>query len=398
MSNVCYPPTGPSSLLRYLHMEASRYTNQSDPVAVLTKLSNAMIEYIRLHRMIFGDYKREMMPRPLPNEMHLINGTIGEFLRRHNIEILDALFRTTFSAQGYGNLDDRAALYGLMYVTPRRLLRLLETFVDSSYMGDNYILERGFLAFWAEVIDKARLNVRLNQSISYIIRTPGEVNIYFNDNTKTGTMETFDFLIISRDMGKVLNILDTSWIERQIFNHLQSSFMTSSLIDTNFGKRGPIPRSYYMFNLERRVDHSVLYHEDSYSVLHDIRGANYSRGVIPGGYDGELYQSIVVRQYGDSYPSAADINKGFLRHANEFGITHGLVLARKSWNYFTRFSPQHVSAGLVWDIFTLQGFKNTWYTGPSVCFDSIDSVIDYNNLVLEHVHKIPQREKKPEKF
>ena len=35
-----------------------------------------------------------------------------------------------------------------------------------------------------------------------------------------------------------------------------------------------------------------------------------------------------------------------------------------------------------WDVFALQGFHRTWYAGASVCFESVKSVMEYNNLLL----------------
>ncbi|XP_033760783.1 polyenoic fatty acid isomerase-like [Pecten maximus] len=380
-----WPNSGrPDNILHYLLIDATQTQNVSDPVLVLNLLSDAIMRYITIHREIFGDYQGVLMRRPRTNDMWLVNGTIEDFLTRNGLTILETLFRVLYTAEGYGYLDKSAALYGLMSVTPKRLLRFIESMVDPTDIGDSYILERGFSELWSEIASKANLNVRLNQNISFIIRTPENVNVYYNNTEDTGNMDTYDFLIIARDMSKVLGIVDTSWIERQIFSHLTPSFMTSSLIDTNFGRRGPMPRAYYMYNTKSGADHSVLYHEDSYSILRNIQGPKYSRGVIPGSYDGELYQSIVVRQYGDAFPSTEDINTGFLNHANLYGITHGLVLARKTWHHFPRFSPVDVAAGVLWDIFTLQGHKNTWYIGSSVCLDSLNSVIDYNNLVLQY--------------
>ncbi|XP_021360067.1 uncharacterized protein LOC110454720 isoform X2 [Mizuhopecten yessoensis] len=371
-------------LLPYLLFDANQRSNDSNPLTALNLLSEAVMTYVRIHRQIFGDYDGLLMPRPLTPEMQMVNGTIEDFLKRNDLSMLETPFRVLYTAQGYGDIDKRAALYGLMYVTPKRLLRLIESFIDLSNRGDTYILERGFSALWAEIVNKANLDVRVNRNISYIIRTPGKINVFYDGTAEAETMEVYDFLIVARDMSKVLGIVDTSWIERGIFSHLTPSFMTSSLIDTNFGRRAPMPRAYYMYNIKSRANHSVLYHEDSYSILHNIQGTNYSRGLIPGGYDGEMYQSIVVRQYGDSFPSEDDIKSGFLNHANLYGITHGLVLARKTWNYFSKFGPAEMAAGLLWDIFTLQGHKNTWYIGSSVCFDSLNNVIDYNNLILQH--------------
>ena len=41
--------------------------------------------------------------------------------------------------------------------------------------------------------------------------------------------------------------------------------------------------------------------------------------------------------------------------------------------------------GRLWDVFSMQGRSRTWYIGSSVSFESIRSVMEYNNLLVRNM-------------
>lgn len=51
--------------------------------------------------------------------MKLIGGTFKEFLERNNMLILTPIFEASTTVQGYGNIHSTAALYGLLWNTPK---------------------------------------------------------------------------------------------------------------------------------------------------------------------------------------------------------------------------------------------------------------------------------------
>ena len=42
-----------------------------------------------------------------------------------------------------------------------------------------------------------------------------------------------------------------------------------------------------------------------------------------------------------------------------------------------------MAEGRIWQVFNMQGTKRTWYAGSSVGFESVRSVLSYNNLLLK---------------
>ena len=69
----------------------------------------------------------------------LIKGTFEEFLHRNNLIILSPLFHASHTVQGYGHIDEIAALYGLMWNTPNVMLALKGRVLGKTNTGINVI-------------------------------------------------------------------------------------------------------------------------------------------------------------------------------------------------------------------------------------------------------------------
>ena len=67
----------------------------------------------------------------------LVSGTFKEFLDRNNLDILAPLFYMVFTAQGYGHIDEIAALYGLMWNTPKMMQALVRGLEGREKNGTN---------------------------------------------------------------------------------------------------------------------------------------------------------------------------------------------------------------------------------------------------------------------
>ena len=59
------------------------------------------------------------------------------------------------------------------------------------------------------------------------------------------------------------------------------------------------------------------------------------------------------------------------------------IMKQINWEYFYRWTPAEMAEGRIWQVFDMQGTKRTWYAGSSVGFESVRSVISYNNLLLK---------------
>ena len=82
---------------------------------------------------------------------------------------------------------------------------------------------------------------------------------------------------------------------------------------------------------------------------------------------GELESNEMVKSH---------YEKGFNTSSLEF-------LKTITWEYFYKWSPTELSNGNHWRVFNIQGLHRTWYAGASVSFESVKSVMEYNNLLLK---------------
>lgn len=107
-------------VLQQKHPQMSAVDLQAYVVGLVSK-------YIIVHRSLFGMYIGDLMPEPKPSIMHAIRGSFMDFLVRNKLEDLQDLFIATFSLQGYGQLDEVPALYGLMWHSPTFMQELVLT-------------------------------------------------------------------------------------------------------------------------------------------------------------------------------------------------------------------------------------------------------------------------------
>ena len=57
--------------------------------------------YVALHIELFGTYPGELMPRPDPDTMKLLQGTFNDFLLRNNITTIQPTLDLLLRSSGY---------------------------------------------------------------------------------------------------------------------------------------------------------------------------------------------------------------------------------------------------------------------------------------------------------
>lgn len=79
-----------------------------------------ILQYILAYFDIFGVSLGQIPPQP--NNMDMVRGSFLEFLTRNNILGTRHYFAGSLTLQGYGQLDEIPAIYGLMWNTPQQVL------------------------------------------------------------------------------------------------------------------------------------------------------------------------------------------------------------------------------------------------------------------------------------
>ncbi len=116
---------GPIPYQKYVIMEILKHFNTTEKHQALQKLLGNIQQYISLHQALFGNYTGELMPRPNATVMHEIRGTFMQFLQRNKLTGILPILLPAHTMQGYGHIDEIAALYGLLWNTPKMMNGIL---------------------------------------------------------------------------------------------------------------------------------------------------------------------------------------------------------------------------------------------------------------------------------
>ncbi|XP_033763200.1 polyenoic fatty acid isomerase-like [Pecten maximus] len=377
-------PTPLSNLQSNLQILASLRPDITNVTVAAVYIQQAIGKYVGLHSQMFGSYEGELMPRPSSVVLSQLNMTFLEFLKFHDIEVLKGLIVSAMTAQGYGHIDEISALYGMMWVTPR-FLTAVATPPSPEVKSVVKILSKGFQFLWSEIARQFNLNVKLSSPVRQVMRlkhSDGFYVKYWKCGRLHGAM--FDFIITSPTMKFMSNVINFDPKAQELFSRTFNYYYTTTLADTDYGaNRGLSPQDYFTFNINSKEESSVWVHRDSYSSLKYITDANYTSGMYPDGPDGLYTQSSVYYQFSKERPSRQTLTRKLKDHIlNVEKATNLKIKDRMIWNYFPRYSVSDMAMGILWDIFDIQGEHGIWYIGSSVSFESVKSVVDYNNLLL----------------
>ena len=163
-------------------------TGWMNPLALMP----ALVNYVRIHKQMFGRYEGDLMPRPGPTVMYRTRGTFLDFMRRENLMALIEVFDLLHTKWGYGYLDEVSALYGLMWNTPEAVLPVV--------LGTNSIRlpNSGFQKLWQTIAEREYLDVQLEVDIHQVKRkSSSDFEIYQTQHSKVPFMSFYpDFIQI----------------------------------------------------------------------------------------------------------------------------------------------------------------------------------------------------------
>lgn len=362
-------------------------TGETNPQVALRRIVAQLDRYERIHRCLFGNYSSELMPRPTSDVMYEIRGTVLEFLQRNDLLLLAPYFRIYLTTNGYGFINETAAIYGLMWVPP---VVIRGTFTPTNGF---WILEGGFQVLVNEIAKQRNLDIRLGVDVLNIRRRKGPFGIsvtYKSKGSQTDITDRFDFLILSPPMNSLLDVVDFYPKERNIFKNLVNANFVTSLVESDMGRRTRDSQVYYNQELDQ-LSYSMYLSMSFYHAKNNITGDDYRLGIRENGPDGRAQETVMYYQYGLENPWEKDIDSMIQSKLSSilkrFDKTNPRVLEQIKWGYyFPRFPPPAADRGYLWDILDMQGRFNTWYIGSSVCFESFESVIEYNNLLMKLKH------------
>ena len=361
------------------------------PTQIIQLLVSATFRYVKLHRKLFGKYNGDLMRKPDDTVLKRVSGTFKEFLEREGLKDLLPTFLILNGAQGYGYLDEIGALYGLMWNTPEYLaseIIAMAPFKDEEYKLKKrkykyYIWRQGYEDIWNTITRKENFDIKFNVSILEIVRRNSGIKMLYRDRLqKHVQMEFCDFLIWTPPMPDLLGVLSRKTPrEMNLFGGLKSHVYTASLMRSKNTRRNS-PITWYRENLIKKIDYSVTADMEIAGTLSLSPYFNISD------YDRCTDRSRVttVLHLSRDVPGKNHIQNVAKRfYMKNFEATDIEFLSTISWPYFYRWNNTDLENLNHWNVFSMQGQKRTWYAGASVSFESVKSVMEYNNLLIRQI-------------
>lgn len=309
------------------------------------------------------------------------------FSQLRNLTDLTPLFNVAFVLNGYGFLNETSALYALTFVPPAAV----ESFMKPERGA--YRLFGGWQNLFLEMARQIKVNIIYNANVKQITRGK-TVQIVFNQNNgKQLRIKNFDFLILTPAMNSLFNIVDFNPRELAIFSHLRNTYYLKTIVNSiSPGRRALSPIENFQYDLND-VEYAVYRSINVHQVSNNITGLDYQLGLKENvDPDGSKYETSIYVQFGKGNPWNPDVDAYIQRligkHLQDFNKAKPQVVDQVKWGYyFPNFPPEAITGGALWDILDMQGQYNTWYIGSSVFFESLESVFEYNHLILKLFRK-----------
>ena len=218
------------------------------PLSLLLVYLDAL-QYICIHKQLFGSYDGELMPRPSMAVLYRIRGTFLQFLQRENLLGLAPLFSLSHTFSGYGYLDEVSAFYGLLWNTPRLLTGQL---IRSGDRHNVFILRKGFYNVWLALQRKEKFNIKFHTTLERISRFPYHLELQSNHG-----VEVCDWLVWTPPIQSLLNTLETpTYKENKLLQGQTNESFTVSLVKVKNWIEGPY--NIYTDNLNLKTNHGVI--------------------------------------------------------------------------------------------------------------------------------------------
>ncbi|KAF0714339.1 Aste57867_3916 [Aphanomyces stellatus] len=372
----------PHYALRTLLMTASPEIKVNATAAQLQALvMDQARRYFALHRSIFGAYAYGMPPPP--KDWRLIDMTAIKFLQANNLTALAGMLRFSQQTQGYGILETIPAFYFLWWSHPDAIAKILQAKLLGKPTA--YIFEQGFQRIWQKIAASHGNSIKtiLGANVTRVSRgllSGAKPGVTYTHDKKVITIEC-DHVVMAVDLSLYAKVIDDLTVdEKALFT---TSYTASTFITTLFeSKPSPAEAACVVWHYRMIQGGRVSTLRNS-KLMMTYNGSFASWGTLTCGT-----QHRVAYQYYDwplrqvNQQSSKSLLRADLKRA---GLTDTRLHTTRPFNYFPRFTPEGLKAGLPWKIWDVQGQHQTTWIGSSVCFESVLDVVTYNNNLIQRV-------------
>jgi glycine/D-amino acid oxidase-like deaminating enzyme len=277
------------------------------------------------------------------------------WLRAGGFDVIERFSYRTMTCMGYGACEVVPALNGLRWNTP--------SLVAAAELMDVHEPVQGYMYLWMHLAKT--MDVRLNTPIRRADRQDGRWVV-----TTDAGLEVVDHLVVTGAVDEA-RWLDLPEDTQAAFAPIEWHRYATSLVHAEGWFRDTDTRSF---------EKNIL------GAAGDRRGhllvARRTGDKVPG-----LSQNrpdvYVCYQYGGDAELPLDVLQQKLREdiAAEGGRVVE-VITQAAWKYCPTLARPAIADGGVWRIEEVQGRDNLWFAGASVCHESADNIVDYNERLV----------------
>ncbi|MCB9640238.1 MAG: FAD-dependent oxidoreductase [Myxococcales bacterium] len=370
-----------------VHNDFRRFARQQ-----LLPTINKLWEYAKIRQKLLGPETLGIPKRPTQEALQALSIPALAFFQKYDLfPLLERNFRTAFSAQGYGYLEDTPALYALLWFEPK-FLRAVVVSTATMFLRTVYeplwrrftlthILPDGFGNLMQELANKLSLPIEYNAKIEHIERGE-QVVVRWQDQEGQHRQSEADWLLWTPPLTKAQEVLTPAPHEEAWFtNQSSATITTTAYVDEKVPNYTQEGRECLYFQERTTPDASGRWFADR--AEESMRSANPLQGK-------EHRLAFQYTSQPSDHPEAS--SEAILAQLNtdlrEAGRTEASVLEhdglpfQKCWSYFHRFQTDAVASGIHWDILQRQGQHRTFWLGSSVWFEAVEHVFRYNRAVL----------------
>lgn len=275
---------------------------------------------------------------------------LEEWLSRHRFVRLRRFMLRAMTAMGYGRLNDVTVLQAMRWCTPGLIF--------SGLLNQVKMPEDGWQNFWDRL--SASMDVRPGAAVSRIERLGDRVIVH----TAHGD-HSFTHVLISTPLDSLSSIMDLTEDERWVSQAMQ----WGGYVTTLFRAQNWFPE---------HQAHSISRNLQTAAKPGSMLGARR----VPAHPDADpVYLS---GQYADGLSSEALIDQ-LKADVTEAGAHMGGVIRQSRWQYFPRYRPEAIRAGLLKRMDALQGVRRTWYTGASFSHEAVSNIVAFNERLVPQI-------------
>ena len=336
-TNSAQDPGSKLARFQFLLLATSKLTNSTSPEVNSEFLLKAIVQYITLHKEMFGLYEGDLMQRPTPQVMHRTRGTLLDFLQREDLLALVPIFQTTQTLPGYGHLDEIGALYGLIWHNPRFILSMVLTALKNAKKPfASFSFKNGYEHIWRTIAKRENLTIVFQTDITNIKHCDNSICLKTWQNLEPKT-EVCDFLIWTPEVTQYLRTAEkTTKDEDRLLKTLQPEVYYAHLIDVEGGIRHSPTTAFLANVLTKEEEFAVTWTADTAGLLDQeitkpegIAKYNNKKGLRT------LYAVHAPSKHFTQEAILKEKMRKFLKTG--FNVTSVEFLHTVAWSYFPRY-------------------------------------------------------------